>query len=578
MNNSITHLFLRTAFPLFAVVLFFIGCAKKLDIQETQNTTSTLMTKAQYDVTSHNYDLSKAIYHLSTETWIIPQNDPYDLNRILEARDKVGLSSDSCPINATHYAIKFFPKNEEEQWAIELLEGIKVDYTPFNYQLVNNTINQELGAEPKNRDLVLDDCRYFISYPCVNEDGLETNETYRIPVLYTVWPIEKPLPESFEYEIDHMVFIPDYRNHNINDQKKKALKLVEREAIHLALGYYPSEFSNPDRSNDVVTLQGYIYHYEPFLDTLVGQQNLKLRFQLGSNIHDTYVQQSGLFSITEAISTAASFKHVFQHPKWKLTYNNSTNPIEINWGEVSYWWPNANSTPVMSPGSSNVQYDVLPAVNFYYSGSHSIRTWYYESGMRIIIACENSGSSTTASFYYGASPTYIKVYENQHGNENLIMGSVLHELGHFTMYGECGGYNNYVDIDKLLRESYASYVGWYLTKTRYSYLGYTESPSLYDFTGQSRQSWRKTGSSTNYYSPLFVDLVDTLNQSSLNSYCNNDQISISSSVHYYIRQMAAQCKTWGDIKSTLSSFVGLYYTQSEYNSFIAPYNYWYEHI
>lgn len=78
--------------------------------------------------------------------------------------------------------------------------------------------------------------------------------------------------------------------------------------------------------------------------------------------------------------------------------------------------------------------------------------------------------------------------------------------------------------------------------------------------------------------PLFVDLVDTLNQSSLNSYCNNDQISISSSVHYYIRQMAAQCKTWGDIKSTLSSFVGLYYTQSEYNSFIAPYNYWYEHI
>lgn len=145
MNNSITHQFLRTAFPLFAVVLFFIGCAQKLDIKETQDTTSSLMTKAQSDVTSHNYDLSKAVYHLSSETWIIPQNDPYELNRILEARDKVGLSSDSCPINATHYAIKIFPKNEKEQWAIELLEGIKVDYTPFITIFDRWLLNARLG-------------------------------------------------------------------------------------------------------------------------------------------------------------------------------------------------------------------------------------------------------------------------------------------------------------------------------------------------------------------------------------------------------------------------------------------------
>lgn len=442
-----------------------------------------------------------------------------------------------------------------------------------------------MGPEPKDLGLVLDDCRYIVSYPNINEDGISMPESYRMPVLYTVWPIDKPLPDDIEYEMDHAVFIPNYRQSEKDEVASEILKSVEREAIRLALGYYPKEF-NSAKSNDVITLQGYVFHYDSVLDSAIGLQNLKIRFQLGSNMWDTYVQQSSLFSITEAISTAASYKHIFQHPKWKITNNNSTNPLVDNWGQVSDYWSNVNDIPSMCPVSSTVDYDVLSAVNYYYTGSHPIRTWSYDAGIRIIVPGVNG--SNVSEFYPSASPTYIKVYENYHGSLGPLMGAILHELGHFTMYCECGGYddymNNYYGIERLLRESYASYVGWYLTKTRYANLGYTEAPSLYDFTGQTRQGWIHTHCSQStygiyiYYSPVFVDLVDTYNQYDEGPSYNNDVISIPYNVHLRIREMAAQCKTWDDIKDYLDDYVGVYYTQSQFSIFCTPYNYWYEHI
>jgi hypothetical protein len=114
-------------------------------------------------------------------------------------------------------------------------------------------------------------------------------------------------------------------------------------------------------------------------------------------------------------------------------------------------------------------------------------------------------------------------------------------------------------------------------------MGYTETPGLYSFTGQARQTWIKTHYSPTdaphmYYSPLFVDLVDTYNQHNINSSYNNDSISIGPYIHTIIREIAAQCKTWDDMKNALDDYVGVFYTQTQFDSFCMPYNYWYEHI
>ncbi len=517
---------------------------------------------------------------MSTGKWIVPQQDPYDLTIFRKAVDSVGLSNEDLSINATHYAIKFFPKNEEEQWDIELTDGVKVDYTPFNYTTVPYEADKQLGPKPHNKSLIIDDCKYVVNYSVMCKDDIEeeiVSETYRIPVLYTIWPIDKTLPQGIEYEIDHFVFLPDYKRNLNEGSTNKILKAVEREAINLALGSYPKEFEDATRDNDIITLKGYVYRQDPLIDSLIGQHNLKVRFKLGSNIYDTYVQQDGFFSVTGAINTSFSHNHVFQHPKWKITNASDSAPTIFNWGTVSLKWHSIDDIPVMIPNSSPSYYAVLPAVNFYYNGSHSIRTWHYNSGIRIIMTGVVSENNSPASFYYGSSPTYIKVNEDWAGVDNKLMGSVLHEFGHFTMFCECGGYNNFITVDDLICESYASYAGWYLTTRRYGLLGCPESPSIYGYTGQSRQTWQKTGDSTRVYSPLFVDLVDAYNQSSYNSIYNDDDITLGPFVHTLIRNMASQCRTWSHVRSSLSTYVGQYYTQSEFDSFADPYDYWYEH-
>lgn len=565
--------YIRAATTVF-MALIIIGCSKLKETNHFNSLSSRLATDDSF-LEIEKFSIDKAVYHLSTHTWIVPQKDPYEINTIKKACVLAGVCPEDVPIKTTHFAVRFFPKDEEEQWYIELMEDVKVDYTPFNYSPLTYDQNKQLGPAPTDRSFILDDCRYTVSYPVDNDECIgNVDETYRLPVLYAIWPAAKPFPKTIEHEIDHEVFLPDYNMVTNGGDNAAKLKAVEKEAIKLAIGYYPKDFVGLTKSNDIVTLQGYVYKYDFFIGELVGQQNLKIRFQLGSNMWDTYVQENGFFSVTGAISSAAAYKHIFQHPRWKITPADSTNPAVFTWSTVSYYWNSINDIPTLSPGSSPSYYSVLPAVNFYYYGSHSIRTWYYDSGIRITMAGVN-GDGVSASFYYSANPAYIVVYENDANNDNLMMGDVLHELGHFTMRGECGGGDNYALVHKLIRESYASYVGWYLTKRRYNLLGYTASSETENFTGQFRQWWKKTSSS--FYSPMFVDIVDTYNQSTYNSIYNNDPISIGTLVHTRIREIVSQCRTWSQVRQSLLYYVGSCYTQSEFNDYAAPYDYWFEH-
>jgi hypothetical protein len=124
-------------------------------------------------------------------------------------------------------------------------------------------------------------------------------------------------------------------------------------------------------------------------------------------------------------------------------------------------------------------------------------------------------------------------------------------------------------VDRLLQESFASYVGWYLTEKYYAELGYTKSPGE-DISGQDRQSWTSSVSgSMGYYSPLFVDLVDAFDQSSLYMAYNRDEIK---SVHYAtIMRIARESSNWTSCKSILREDPG-----QDWDTFMAPYDLWYQ--
>lgn len=491
---------------------------------------------------------------------------------------------ESRQLQATHYALRIFPKNEGEQWEIERMEDIKVAYLPFNYvQLTEEEVKKlDKTATRSNQSSYPEGSVYTVTYEDVEiVGGLTVTETYILPVLYVIWPCDKPLPENVEYKIDYEVFIPySAKKTRSVELGETALQILEEEAIALALGI-PAQQKSMTRNNPVITLKGESVYYDTFIKKHIPQKNLKFRFQLGLNIWETYTQSDGTFSITNTIPTNATVSIVYQHPYWKITRESSTSPHSTSFGTVASNWGSDLSRVVLFYYGSTVPANALHSpINYYYNGRHSIQTWLYENDGIRVIAMERTDPNATAEFYYSKNNrAYIKVYLYNLDKSNYLAGSILHEFGHFTHYGESGGYtgsayNGFKAVHNLIVESFSSYAGYYLTEEYYKDMGYTKPYSNYNISNQDRQDWSKTHTgSIACYSPLFVDLIDDYNQGAALSYYPND--AIKNVPHSVMKQIAKEATTWAECRAIFQKYVGRYYTSTEFNTYISAYDYWF---
>lgn len=537
---------------------------------------------------------SRVVYHRGSETYMVPQNDPYTLENFQEAYNRLvrNVSSQAISrsqkleldgihnLSLTHYALRIFPKNEKEQWEVERMEEIKVAYIPFNYvqlseeeteQIVSMATRSEIPSYPEENP-------YKVVYDNAETlDGPRKTETFALPVLYVVWPCDKPLPEELDYKIDYEVFLPAYfeaATRNADGPSREALQILENEAICIALGL-SAESRTETGSDGARPRVGRVYHHDNFINSDIPLHNLKIEIKLGSNIWSTYTQSNGFFRINESIPDEATFGYVFYHTKWKITRENTTTPITVTGANLRFWWGDLPEA-YFRLGSTSSHFEIHRAANFYFNGSHSVRTWLYDSGIRIR-SMFAANDATKADFTYSKNaPAYITVYNNDPDNMNYKIGTVLHELGHFTHYGERGAYTGSAydglkAVQSLLRESFASYVGFYLGELYYTSIHNYNKPYVdFNITNQGHQKWAKTYSRE--YSPLFVDLIDDFDQSVNGEGFNVDRIK--NFPHSIIRTIAAECETWGQMKTKLQQYIGKYYTSSDFDSFVAPYDYW----
>jgi hypothetical protein len=250
----------------------------------------------------------------------------------------------------------------------------------------------------------------------------------------------------------------------------------------------------------------------------------------------------------------------------------------LSLGTVASNW-NTQSEVFIYPESVFPVYETHRAVNYFYVGTHSVPKFHYEEGIRFRVTDEQNPDVNGYFHYSSNNMPYITVYNNHGINEHRTIGTVLHELGHFAHFGQRGeytgsAYSGFLNVYNLFKESYASYVGWYLGEEYYSTLGWIKSYLEENITGQSRQAWMKTSQITGaYYSPLYVDLIDNYNQADTDSSYNWD--SISQVPHAIINEMAAECTNWSSVKLYLDMYCGIYYTVTEYTNFIEPYEFWF---
>ncbi len=101
----------KLIFYVFAAVLA-VSCAKDPPVspqaQEQQEPVVVeLQTRAGL--------VEAAVYDATLDVWMAPQPQPY-----------------STPIGSpTHYQLKIYPKTEAEQWEVETMEDVRVQYIPF---------------------------------------------------------------------------------------------------------------------------------------------------------------------------------------------------------------------------------------------------------------------------------------------------------------------------------------------------------------------------------------------------------------------------------------------------------------
>lgn len=185
----------------FALLSSAWGCADQIDQDnELENPSQEIVQTQQTPTLS----LEKAVYHPGTESWIVPRKDPYTLSNFQQAYAKLSLGnsvqiltrvqadefSGAEQLKATHYSLKIFPRNEKEQWKVELMEDVKVAYVPFDYVQLPEaeadklTTTRSADAEYTERN------HYTVTY-----DSLQTTEgpadpvTYTMPILYDAYSI-----------------------------------------------------------------------------------------------------------------------------------------------------------------------------------------------------------------------------------------------------------------------------------------------------------------------------------------------------------------------------------------------------
>lgn len=104
---------------------------------------------------------------------------------------------------------------------------------------------------------------------------------------------------------------------------------------------------------------------------------------------------------------------------------------------------------------------------------------------------------------------YAKDNEGRRFETDYVLSSTIHEMSHVTHYLNVGNsifYNTFIGI----RESWAVAVGWYMTRNLYEQLGASSlSLDKYD-KDYNEQDWCIT--SRQYYTPLFIDLFDDVNE------------------------------------------------------------------
>lgn len=502
-------------FSTFALLLL-LSCTKETThLSESPTTLPDFSTK-----TAHSQcDIDSLYYYTDGNCWIRPFTDPY----IITEDDLAGGKT------PTHYAVSFYPKNEIEVNRLMSIDGARISYVPFGYEAVHES---EIPNSVKDQL----DRRSFTKQSVKNS---------QLPVFYLVWPVGLDFPKDLDYRIEYLAILPNYsEGSNIGNSKGRSYRILD----------------------------GTISNTDSMFGSSLPVSNLKIRIQYGLDIIDRYTGSNGYYTISGNINDNASVYIVYENDRWRLSRKGSMFTYSWLLGKVKDLWPTSSSS--YSPVFTNTYLTVHRAANYFFHGTNSVTVPTCNYAIRI-----NMNESTLLGETYFQVPLgspYIEMSDFWASFSGNQVFATMHELSHFYHYLTKGNYSSYNAVNSVIKDSFADFLAWYISRNYYTY----ENGGVYDSAwnsslGGGKQFWNHLDTTyENRYTPVFIDLIDNYNQYyELGAQYNNDPISaVPLNV---VINMSMQNDNWSSLKAALSGKIGQYYTLGDYNTFVSPYDYYF---
>lgn len=458
----------------------------------------------------------------------------------------------------THRAIEFRPKSlDEYNHLMAYSDTVLISYIPFGFSPV-----RELSEKERyNYSVFPLDKKYYISYSDYYDDSLNTNgsintfpEDSKLPYLYAIWPTILAVPEQIEH--------------------------IYRYDVNLPTKTSNKEVSSRFEGTGQISLPITINTYDSFLGSYVPMAGIKVRVTDGSFYCDYNMNSSGsatiqplMFNNELTLNEIAQLQVyvIYQTPYYTVSRNTAIIPIQRYLGTVSSLWGPMSynttySTYVSHQSSVTNECDVYQAAYYYFYGSHDYSSLIVSSELGGIVIHASTLQPGYPSETFDTLPgTPIFVYDESIGTD--CIASTIHELGHVH---HLKINSNYSTAQNLIKESFASYIGWYVGEQYYLSKGYVRPFPGFTINMQDRQEWYPDSPffiddpDMYYYTPLFIDLTDDYNQ----GYITDTISGVPASV---IDAMGASCTTVSACKSYLLSYTGTYFTSSELLAYFSYY-------
>lgn len=522
-----SSIFSRKYLSLFFVCFLLISCStKNLNIEQSAELSIVIGTKG---VNQDSY-----VYHAETD--LVLQRIPKDI-----LNEKVVPIDDS---QATHLAIKFYPRNSDEIFKIKEMDCISQSYIPFGFNIAKKSLQTD---QIKNKLSSLNDTNPHQVLLKASEIDAQTNclttaeidDRYvTLPVIYAICPIDFVIPDEIEHDVCYALSIGD---------------IIQ-----------PSPPTLPLK----------IVSFDSLLGRNVPLNKIKISAQFGSISANTYTNSNGIANICTQIYGVPSqnvgditISIVLETDKWIIN-RSSTNSAatHIVLGTVRELWPSFAFNPVTYNHiltSENKEFEAHRALDYYYYDNHPLAESISTSENGVTVHCVSESSNDYLALTYPSTKNII-IY-NSNYSQNVIIGTSLHELGHIRHYAKIGNSDTYSNsVQRIVKESFASFIGWALGEEYYLSKGFVKPYQPYHINSNHRQNWYR-GSYNADYSPLFIDLVDDYNQGLSNGSLPFDEIE---SVPYpFIDNIVNTHYTLDEVFNHLHNFAGIYFSTEALESY-----------